>query len=102
VHASFATHGGCKGHNGAMMSLGKGSIAGVSKNQNINTRSLTKLEIVRVDDIAPQILSMIYFIEAQGYKVEESIFNHGNLSKMIIKTDDNASIIKRIKHIMVR
>jgi hypothetical protein len=102
VHASFAIYGGCKGHNGATVSLGQGSIAGVSKKQNIITRSSTKLKIVGVDDIAPQILSMIYFIEAQGYKFEESIFNHGNLSTMIIKTDDNASISKRSKHIMVR
>jgi N-acetylglucosamine kinase-like BadF-type ATPase len=41
VDASHATHGDCKGHTGATMSMGTGSITGILKKQKINTRSST-------------------------------------------------------------
>jgi hypothetical protein len=40
VDASFATHDNCRGHTGATMSLGRGSVIGMSKKQKINTRSV--------------------------------------------------------------
>jgi hypothetical protein len=102
VDASFATHGDCKGHTGATMSLGRGSITGESKKQNINTRSSTESEIVGVDDISPQMLWTRYFVKAQGYKVEESILNQDNLSAMILETSGKASSSKRTKKTRVR
>jgi N-acetylglucosamine kinase-like BadF-type ATPase len=41
VDASYATHGDCKGHTGATMAMGTGSITGILKKQKINTRSST-------------------------------------------------------------
>jgi hypothetical protein len=41
VDASYATHGDCKGHTGATMSMGTGSITVISKKQKINTISST-------------------------------------------------------------
>ena len=42
VDASFATHPDCKGHTGAMMSLGKEAVSAMSKKQKINTKSSTE------------------------------------------------------------
>jgi hypothetical protein len=56
VDASFTTHKECRGHTGGMMSLGRGSIIGISKKQKINTRSSTEADLVGVDDVAPQML----------------------------------------------
>jgi hypothetical protein len=52
------------------MSLGRGSIIGISKKQKINTRSSTEAELVGVDDVAPQMLWARYFMEEQGTKIE--------------------------------
>jgi hypothetical protein len=42
VDASFTTHKDCRGHTGGTLSLGRGSIIGISKKQKINTRSSTE------------------------------------------------------------
>jgi hypothetical protein len=56
VDASFVTHKDCRGHTEGTMSLGRGSIIGISKKQKINTRSSKEAELVGVDDAAPQML----------------------------------------------
>jgi hypothetical protein len=73
VDASFTTHDDCRGHTGGAMSLGKGSITGASKKQKINTQSSTESELVGADDMLPHIMWTRYFIEAQGFNVDESI-----------------------------
>jgi hypothetical protein len=66
VNASYASHCDCRGHTGAIVLMGTGSIKGISKKQKINTRSSTESELVGVHDVAPQMLWTQYFIEAQG------------------------------------
>jgi hypothetical protein len=53
VDASYTTYGDFRGHTGAMMSLGRGSISGMSKKQKLNTKSSTECELVGVDDASP-------------------------------------------------
>jgi hypothetical protein len=53
VDASYATRGDCKGNTGTNMSMGTGSITGISKKQKINTRSSKESELVGVHDVAP-------------------------------------------------
>jgi hypothetical protein len=75
VDASFDTHDNCRGHTGATMSLGKGSVIGMSRKQKINNRSSTEAELVGADDAIPQMMWTIYFLEGQGYNVDECILN---------------------------
>jgi hypothetical protein len=102
VDASLATHDNCRGHTGGTMSLGKGLITGVSKKQKINTRSSTEAELVGADDMLPQIMWTRYFIEAQGFNVDESILYQDNLSAMLLEKNGKQSSSKRTKHIWVR
>ena len=102
IDASFAVHRDMKGHTGATMSLGKGSLLSLTKKQKINTRSSTEAELVGVDDAMPQMLWTRYFIEAQGFKVEEMILNQDNLSTILLEKNGRASSSKRTKHIRVR
>jgi hypothetical protein len=113
VGASFATHKYCRGHTGGTMSLGRGSIIGISKKQKINTRSSTEAELVGVDDVAPQMLWTRYFMEEQGMKIDESILNQEEqgmkidesilnqdcISAMILEKNEKESSSKRTKHI---
>jgi hypothetical protein len=102
VDASYATHGDCRGHTGAMMSLGRGAIIGMSKKQKLNTKSYTECELLGVDDASPHMLWTRYFIEGQGYGVKASILNQDNLSAILLEKNGRASSSKRTKHINVR
>jgi hypothetical protein len=102
VDASYATHGDCRGHTGATMSLGRGSVIGISRKQKLNTKSSTECELVGVDDASPQMLWTRYFVEGQGYGVKASILNQDNLSAILLEKNGRASSSKRTKHINVR
>jgi hypothetical protein len=66
MDASYATHGDCRGHTGATMSLGQGSVIGMSKKQKLNTKSSTECELVGVYDASPHMLWTRSFVEEQG------------------------------------
>ena len=42
-----------------------------------------------------------YFIEAQGYGIDENIMHQDNLSTMLLETISNKSSTKKTKHIQV-
>jgi hypothetical protein len=96
------THDDCLGHTGATMSLGKGSIIGMSKKQKINTRSSTECELAGADDAIPQVMWTQYFIEAQGFGIDDNILAQDNLSTMLLEKNGKQSSSKRTKHIRVR
>jgi hypothetical protein len=100
--ASFATHDDCRGHTGATMSLVKGSIIRMSKKQKINTRSSTECELVGDDDAMPQVMWTRYFIEAQGFGIDDNILAQDNLSTMLLEKNGKQSSSKQTKHIRVR
>jgi hypothetical protein len=102
VDASFATHDDCKGHTDATMSLGKGPIIRMSKKQNINTRSSTESELVIADDASPAMMWTRYFVEAQGFNVEEYVLFQDNLSTMLLERNGKKSSSKRTKHIKIQ
>jgi hypothetical protein len=102
VDVSSAKHDNCRGHTGAMMSLGRISIIGMSKKQKINTRSSTEAEPVGTNDAIPQMMWTRYFLEAQSFIVYESILNQDNMSTMLLETNGRQSSSKRTKHVCVR
>ena len=66
VYASYNFHWDVRGHNGAMMTLGKGAIISNSNKQKINVNSYTEGELVAIHDQLPDIMHTLYFREAQG------------------------------------
>ena len=55
------------------MSLGTGVLYGTSRKHRMNMKISTESEIVLADDVLPQMLWALYFIEAQGYKIHDDI-----------------------------
>jgi hypothetical protein len=102
VDASFAVHPDMRSHTGGVMMLGKGAIYGTSTRQKINTKSSTEAELVGVNDILPQALWTRYFLEAQGYAVNESIVYQDNKSTILLAENGKASSGKRTRHINIR
>jgi len=70
--------------------------------QKINTRSSTETELVAVDDFVPQILWTNLFMEAQGYKTQDTVLHQDNQSTILLEKNGTASSSKRTKHIHCR
>ena len=91
VDGAFATHRDMRSHTGGALSLGKGVIPGVSTRQELMTRSSTEAELVAVDDCMSLILWTRYFLEAQGYGVDDAIIYQDNKSAILLEQNGRAS-----------
>jgi hypothetical protein len=102
VDAAYAVHPDMKSHTGGAMSMGLGVIYGTAKSQKLNTKSSTEAELVGTDDVMPQVLWTLYFLEAQGYKIDDNILYQDNKSSILLETNGRGSSGKRTRHINVR
>jgi hypothetical protein len=102
VDASFAVHPNMRGHSGGGLSLGRGFPIVGSTKQKLNTRSSTETEIVGADDFMPAICWTRYFMEAQGYQVQDNVLFQDNKSAILLEKNGKASSSKRTKHINIR
>jgi hypothetical protein len=102
IDASYATHEDCKGHRGALMSLGKGAVTSTSNKHKIQGRSSTDDELIGVHDTLPQVLWTKYFIEAQGYHIKRNEVHQDNKSAQLLETNGRLSAGKGMKHIKNR
>jgi hypothetical protein len=102
VDASFAIHPDMKGHTGATMSMGKGSIYSHSGKQKLVTRSSTESEIVGVHDSMPLMLWTGLFLKSQGLKVDETLLYQDNLSAILLEKNGKQSSSKRTRHMNIR
>ena len=76
VDTSYAARENMRGHTRRTMKMGKdghGSIISISKNQKLNTKSSTEAELIGAYNTMPQMLWTRYFLEAQGYGIDENI-----------------------------
>ena len=102
VDASFAVHHDMKSRTGGAMMMGKGAIYATSTRQKLNTKSSTEGELVGVNNVMLQILWTCYFLEAQGYGVQDSIIYQDNQSAMLLEKNGRASSGKQTRHINIR
>ena len=87
-----------RGHTGATMSMGNGSIFSGSWKQKLITRSSTESEVVGVYDVLPQILWTKKFLEEQGVRIKETVLYQDNMSSMLLERNGRHSSTKRTKH----
>ena len=102
VDAAYAVHNNMKSHTGGVLSLGEGAVYATSTKQKINTKSSTESELVGADDVMGQILWTNYFLEAQGYKTNDTVLFQDNKSAILLEKNGKASSGKRTKHINIR
>ena len=82
VDASYAVHPDMRSHTGSTETLGKDSVYSTSTRQKLNKKSSTEAEMVGADDLMPQVLWTQYFIEAQGYGIDDNFMYQDNQSTM--------------------
>jgi hypothetical protein len=84
------------------MTMGKGAAISSSNIMKCNTRSSTETEIISVHDKLPDIIWMRYFVECQGYDIDEYIVFQDNMSSLSLEKNGRMSSSKRTKHIKAK
>ncbi len=84
VDGSHNAHWDCRGHEGAVFSLGGGATSSYSRKIKLNTRSSTETELVMADMFMPEMLWSLHFIQAQGYKTEWVGLYQDNISTQLL------------------
>ena len=102
VDASHQIHEDCRGHTGGFLTFGKGAITSTSRKQKLNTKSSTETELVAVDDKLGDILWMRFFLESQGYTIDENIVYQDNMSTLSLEKNGRISSSGRTKHIKAK
>ena len=91
-----------RSHTGGVLSLGQGATYSTSCRQKLGVKSSTEAELVGVSDIMAQVLWTRYFLEAQGFAVNDSIIYQDNQSAILMEKNGRASSSKRTRHINIR
>ena len=73
VDGSHQIHEDCRGQVGCLMTMGKGAAISSSSIMKCNTRSSTETELISVHYKLPDIIWVGYFVECQGYDIDEYI-----------------------------
>lgn len=102
IDGSHQIHDDCRGHTGSIMTLGRGAISSTSRKQKINTKSSTETELVAVHDKLGDVLWMRYFLESQGYTIDENIIHQDNMSTLSLEKNGRVSGSSRTKHIRAK
>jgi hypothetical protein len=102
VDASYAVHPDMRSHTGGAMSFGRGGILCKSTKQKLNTKSSTEAEFVGASDYFPNTIWVKNFLEAQGYKIVENIFEQDNESAIKLEKNGRMSAGPKSRHIGIR
>jgi hypothetical protein len=102
VDGSHNVHWDCKGHGGAMFSLGRGATSSYSRKLKLHTRSSTETELVTADMFMPEMLWSLHFIQAQGYDAECVGLYQDNISTQLLIKNGKMSSGKKTKHIKAK
>ena len=89
-------------YTGDYISLGIGAAYASSSKQKLNTRSSTEAELVAAYDRMPQVVRTCYFLEEQGYGINDKILYQDNHSAMLLEKNGRESSSKRTCHINIR
>ncbi|GAX19772.1 hypothetical protein FisN_3Hu001, partial [Fistulifera solaris] len=102
VDAAFAVHPDMKSHTGGITSFGRGGLVCKSAKQKLNTRSSTEAELVGASDYLPHTIWVKLFMEAQGHKMTEIVFEQDNESAIRMETNGRLSAGQKSRHIDIR
>jgi hypothetical protein len=99
MDTSFAVHPDFKSYTGATMPYEDGgdAVQSISRKQKLNTKSSTKSELVRVDDVPVMILWTKLFLEEQGYNINSNILYQDNKSAILVERNGKKSSGKRTR-----
>lgn len=101
VDSSFGGHPDKKSRTGASMSVGKGPVYSAFSKQKFNSKSSTEARLIGINDIIRQVLWTQYFLEVQGYSVQQSTLYQDTRSAMLLEKNGQAFGGKNTRHINI-
>ena len=99
VDGSYGVHWDSKGHTRAMMSMGRGATVNVSKKHRLDVGSSTESELVSIADVLGVMMWCNYFMEAQGYTIDNNLLYQDNKSTILLAKNGRMSANKASRHI---
>ena len=102
IDGSHQIHEDCRGRTGSLVTFGAGAVSSSSNKQKNNTKSSTKTEIIALHDKLSDVIWMRYFVECQGYTIDECIIFQDNMSALSLEKNGRMSSSKRTKHIKAK
>ena len=85
-----------------MMLMGKGSTVNIWRKHKLKTGSSTEAELGSIADFLGMMMWCKYFMEAQGYTIENNILYQDNKSTILLAKNGRMSAGKNSKHIKNR
>jgi hypothetical protein len=102
VDGSHQIHEDFWGQIGSLMTLGKGATISSSNKMKCNTQSSTETELISLHNKLPDIVWTRYFVEFQGYDIDECVVFQDNMSALSLEKNGWISSSKRTKHIKAK
>jgi len=102
TNASHATHLDMRGHTGGCIVMSDGVLHCRPSKQRLNTKSSTESELVGGSDYLPYPVWLLYFYEAQGYRITKKIMYQYNQSTMNFLINGRKSCGKQSRHTNIR
>ncbi len=102
VDGSHQVHKDCRGQIECLMTMGKGAAISSSNVMKRNTQSSTEMELISIHNKLPDIIWTRYFVEGQGYTINEYMIFQDNMSSLSLETNGRVSSSKRTKHIKAK
>merc|ERR1712194_89216 len=84
------------------MSMGKWAMVNISRKHKLNVGSSTEYGMVSIADVLGMMMWYKYFMEAQGYTIENNILYPDTRSTILLAKNGRMSAGKNSKHIKNR
>ncbi len=97
VDGSHNVHWDCKGHGGAMFTMGRGSTSSYSRKIKLNTMSSSETELLVSHMYMPEMLWSLNFIQGQGYEAECVGLYQDNISSQLLIKNGRMSSGRKTK-----
>ena len=82
------------------MSMGRGAIVKVARKHKMNVGSSAELELVSIANVLSAMMWCKYFIEAQGYTLDNNVLYRDNISTILLAKSGRMSAGKVIDTFM--
>jgi hypothetical protein len=85
-----------------LLTLGKGAVASSSNKMKCNTKSSAETELISLADKLTDIIWMRYFVECQGYNIDEYVIHQDNMSALLLEKNGRLLSSRLTKHIKAK
>ena len=102
IDASYAPHPDMRNHTGGCSSFGTGVVLSRSSKQKLNAKSSTEAELIGVSDVLPYNLWTLYFLQSQGYNLDDNTVFQDNESAIRLEKNGRRSAGIKSRHINIR